>query len=160
MNKNKIKINDIEHIEKDGVYFIDEDLTVWQKLSRFFAEFKCGWHSGFPLCCILFYIVPWKLILKYAKWHPNTYTFYHRWMERRAPLTDIPDLHMEGEFRNNYFYTTGYKRIVHSGWGMIPCPLHILRRRRGIVKTCFCGAWDPEVKAKVLKEYPELCTKG
>lgn len=126
--------------------------------NRLIDQIRCGWHSGFPLCCILWYLLPWKLVLRFAKWEDNA-TFYHRALDRRPPIGDIPDLSLKGKWVDNNFLVTGYRLVKHKDWGMIPCPMHLLLRRRGIVKTCFCGAWTPEVKAKVLKEHPKLCVK-
>lgn len=139
-------------------YYFDES----SPFERVVGEIKCGRHSGFSWCCVLWYILPWKLVLRYSKWDDNN-TWYHKLMDKRPPRTKMTDLRLSGKEGKTYddYTITGYRKITISDYGMIPCPLHLWRRKRNQVLTCFCGSeWLPEVKAKVLKEHPELCVKG
>lgn len=129
-------------------------------LKKTLGEIHCGRHSGFSPCCILWFITGWKLVLRYAKWDSDTYTWYHRLMDRRLPDTAMHDIIVFGETYgpgDDDWHITKYRRICLDSWTMIPCPLCLWRRRRAQVLTCFCPKWKPETKAAVLKEYPELC---
>ena len=45
----------------------------WPPVS-FFYEVKCGWVSGIPLCCILWYILFWRFIAidcQFKSWYYN-----------------------------------------------------------------------------------------
>ncbi len=43
--------------------------------NKFKYTWRCGRHSGFPLCCILWYLGPWQLIIfkipRMWKWYWN-----------------------------------------------------------------------------------------
>lgn len=132
---------------------------IWGK-QRWKDEIRCGRHSGFAWCCLLWYILPWKLILKYAKWDEK-YTWYHKWMDARQPKKPMPDIAVktENDTSPQGFSIVSWRYTTDTGWGMIPCPLHLLLRRRTQVYTCFCPNWKPEVKASLLAAHPELCAK-
>ena len=134
---------------------------IWGE-QRWKDEIRCGRHSGFAWCCLLWYILPWKLILKYAKWD-ESYTWYHKWMDRRQPKNKMPDISIKTESDPTAKYgfrVISWRKRDVSDWGMIPCPLHLLLRRRTQVYTCFCGGqWKPEVKTSLLAAHPELCVK-
>ena len=132
------------------------------RIKKMWGEIICGHHSGFAWCCLLWFILPWKLILKYAKWDNNN-TWYHKWMDRRQPRTKMQDILVKtkNDSTAKYgFWIVSWRKAEISDWGMIPCPLHLLLRRRTQVYTCFCGdAWTEEAKSSVLKLHPELCVK-
>jgi hypothetical protein len=117
---------------------------------------KCGRHSGFSWCCILWYITIWPLILKYSKWQ-NGLIWYHKLIRHYRPKNKIYDLIIKYDYTQNK--VIGCRKIEIGDWSMIPCPIHLITRHRSQIYTCFCLAWDPAIKAKVLKEHPELCVK-
>ena len=116
---------------------------------------ECGLHSGFSLCCVLWYITAWMFILRHSKWINNK-TWYHRLMDRRPPRKTIQHIHTHARKETGYqLEYVGVKTL--RDWGMIPCPLHLLLRRREQIYNCFCPNWLEGSKDKVLKEHPELC---
>lgn len=78
-------------------------------------HYACGKHSGFPLCCILWYLTVWKLIEK------------------------LP--HKEVKLDDNLVWTVSGPTvwyIENTGWGYIPCPLCIVRKNKVEVLSCDC----------------------
>jgi len=156
-----MKINKNKYILVEDVYSIPR-YSLKDRIKKILSEIKCGRHSGFAWCCVLWFILPWKLLIKYGKWNNNS-IFYHRWMDVRQPISDMPDLRVKGIYTkpNNTGYRINdfsYTRV--KDWGMIPCPLHLLLRKRNTVLTCWCnGSWTEEAKTRALKEYPKVCAK-
>lgn len=154
----KVKIAGVEYlVNKNGIYTLLHQSFIG-RIKKVINDVRCGWHSGFSLCCIMWYLFPWKLILKYAKWEDGG-TFYHKWMDRRPPNTVVNDLILDGELRENGFYVNNWTKVSLKDWGMIPCPFHLIGRKRKTVLTCFCLDWEPEMKELALSSCPELCVK-
>lgn len=152
-------------------------MKLWNRLKHIRSEIKCGRHSGFSWCCILWFILPWKIILthfspkkivvydalgvQHEVWPVDYQNFYHKLMSSRQPKSDMPDLKIEWDPDATNACITGFKYIRVQDWGMIPCPFHLWRRKRSTVITCFCNnKWEAETKARAVREYPDLCVKG
>lgn len=84
-------------------------INVYHFLRTRVFDIKCGYHSGFPLCCILFYITFWE-----------AECFYSEIKRRHSKL---------GEWYN--------KKI--KGIQYVRCPLCTLRRKKIEIKLCSCG---------------------
>lgn len=99
---------------------------------------KCGLHSGFPLCCIMFWLCcyyPCKPInsiqiinkikqangtIKYiqtGKYKPIGHISFKNWIMHN--------------FRHFYYEN-------NPGWGYVPCPLCMIRNNQKKVQKCSC----------------------
>ncbi|SRR5713226_10303603 len=79
--------------------------------------FECGRHSGFPLCCILWYIYIWTPL--YVSWELSHYRYsftrlYHFLMDKIGRWRKV-----------THTYTEEDGAVVENetGYGRIPCPL-------------------------------------
>ena len=43
-------------------------MKVKNLMAKFQFDWNCGRHSGFPMCCILWYLGPWQLIIFRTPW--------------------------------------------------------------------------------------------
>lgn len=79
-------------------------------------HYQCGRHSGFPLCCVLWYVTGWQLI--------------GRLPHKTITLDDGVVWVLSGP---TVWYT---KNIL---WGYVPCPLCIVRKNQVDVISCDCN---------------------
>jgi hypothetical protein len=82
---------------------------------------RCGLHSGFPVCCIAFFIVEKR------RWEPGSDV----WREYSAALASAA--RAAGKMRRR---TIGGRRKTVPDIGYAPCPKCIEARRFVRVKSC------------------------
>jgi len=122
-------------------------------------HFKCGLHSGFPLCCVLSFITIWifssKRQGKYFKWVNDR-------MNKTEPVNPVP--HIYDKINKQTYKTYDYRYVEDfKHWGMIPCVFHLLLKRRPVIKACFCHGepygYTDECKQKLLKNHKHMVAR-
>jgi hypothetical protein len=95
-------------------------------------DWKCGRHSGFPLCCIAFYVLIWSpLFVNYGSKYKGSFTeFYHNIDKRIVKFRRITH---EARFRDKSL------PVIIEGFGRVACPLCLLFSRNTEWKECDCG---------------------
>lgn len=107
--------------------FIKEYVNKHAKGYNWQNNVKCGIHSGFPLCCIV--------------WH--TLIHSHLYKTKKGVL--IRDIYnaMTGviaEHKNiRYYWIEEGQEKWFYGFGRIPCPIHMCFGKDTTVIRCECG---------------------
>lgn len=84
-------------------------------------DIRCGIHSGFPYCCIAFFIVPWKLISLLGRDHCSNNILWSAYWTLKL---------LAGEL---YYNEARY----------IQCPICMIRGKFIRAKDCNCRYYDP-----------------
>lgn len=102
------------------------------RLKHMGKTIACGFHSGFPPCCIRFYITKWLWIPKDPK-KSKFFKTYWKKMEKKRKLT----------------YDKKTKKWK-SNFGYIPCPTCLRYERFVEVKPCPKGShcWHRDEQAQ------------
>ena len=101
------------------------------KLKLMKQDYTCGEHSGFPLCCRVFYLMRHEFFEPYIGFLPNL-------------VTGCKPFLKNGSYWSNYgWFITWYQKYSakftgEQGWGYIPCPVCLQVGRKINVKKCDC----------------------
>jgi hypothetical protein len=89
-----------------------------ETLKKNYKSLRCGLHSGFPLCCIAFYMLFWQW-LHYKNWFGR---FLHKLFFSK--------------YWNFIHYHDRYNNSYARGAGYIQCPLCSMSGYSVVVKEC------------------------
>ena len=101
------------------------------KLRLMKQDYTCGEHSGFPLCCRLFYLMRHEFFEPYIGFLPN-------WITGCKPVL------LNGTYWSNHGWFIewyrNYSDHITAGhnWGYIACPVCLNVGRKIDVKKCDC----------------------
>jgi hypothetical protein len=97
--------------------------------------FKCGHHSGFPLCCILFYMYVWSPSYVMNYWddpkHKYSFTNMYSFIKDKVVAWRKP----------TYTFTNAYDGVLienEIGFGRMPCPFCLFFSNKTVVQPCNC----------------------
>jgi hypothetical protein len=102
--------------------------------------FKCGRHSGFPICCILWYIYIWiPLFVRHddPKYNSSFTQWYHKIKNKIVRRRNIT--HTVAFPGDNLINYDGILVENWPGYGRIPCPFCLLfSKKHHNVLPCDC----------------------
>jgi hypothetical protein len=103
--------------------------------------FRCGKHSGFPVCCILWYMYIWDRI--YVRWFDDIGNVIPKYKYSFARLYGMLLDRIIGWRKITHSFVNGYDGMFIRDWpgyGRIPCPFCLFfSKKKHNVLPCDCS---------------------
>lgn len=115
-------------------------------MNTILQDIRCGRHSGFPLCCIAFFLIRTPLLSRFDLFTSSCSLFVegkrtetHHVLPKKIHTSSIRNIvrNLLVDMITKFHAYKGSKGLNEVYY--VICPLCVMRNRQVMVKTCNCG---------------------